>query len=76
MRKRTSRAGADRIVDSISIDSRTLTAGALFVALKGEQVDGHDFAAAAAARGAAALLVERDLPIGRRRLSSRTRSAL
>ncbi len=55
--------GADRIVDSISIDSRTLTAGALFVALKGEQVDGHEFAAAAAARGAAALLIERELPI-------------
>ena len=56
-------AGADRIVDSISIDSRTLTAGALFVALKGEQVDGHEFAAAAAARGACGLLVERELPI-------------
>ena len=55
--------GADRIVDSISIDSRTLTAGALFVALKGDQADGHEFAAAAAARGAAALLVERALPI-------------
>jgi UDP-N-acetylmuramoyl-tripeptide--D-alanyl-D-alanine ligase len=35
----------------------------LFVALKGEQADGHDFAAAAAARGASALLVERELPI-------------
>jgi UDP-N-acetylmuramoyl-tripeptide--D-alanyl-D-alanine ligase len=55
--------GADRIVDSISIDSRRLTAGALFVALKGEQADGHDFAAAAAAAGAAALLVERELPL-------------
>ena len=46
--------GHDRVVESISIDSRTLTAGALFVALKGERVDGHDFAAAAAARGASA----------------------
>jgi UDP-N-acetylmuramoyl-tripeptide--D-alanyl-D-alanine ligase len=56
-------AGADRVVDGISIDSRTLTAGMLFVALKGELADGHDFAAAAAARGAAGLLVERELPV-------------
>jgi UDP-N-acetylmuramoyl-tripeptide--D-alanyl-D-alanine ligase len=56
-------AGHDRIVESISIDSRTLTAGALFVALKGELADGHDFATAAAARGASGLLVERELPI-------------
>jgi UDP-N-acetylmuramoyl-tripeptide--D-alanyl-D-alanine ligase len=56
-------AGADRVVDGISIDSRTLTSGALFVALKGESGDGHDFAAAAAGRGASGLLVERQLPI-------------
>jgi UDP-N-acetylmuramoyl-tripeptide--D-alanyl-D-alanine ligase len=37
--------------------------GALFVALKGEQVDGHDFAPQAVARGAAGLLVGRQLPI-------------
>jgi len=56
-------AGADRVVDGISIDSRTLTSGALFVALKGESADGHEFAAAAAGRGASGLLVERQLPI-------------
>jgi UDP-N-acetylmuramoyl-tripeptide--D-alanyl-D-alanine ligase len=56
-------AGADRVVDGISIDSRTLTSGALFVALKGESADGHAFAAAAAGRGASGLLVERQLPI-------------
>ena len=50
-------------MDGISIDSRTLTVGALFVALKGELVDGHEFAAAAAIRGASGLLVERELPI-------------
>jgi UDP-N-acetylmuramoyl-tripeptide--D-alanyl-D-alanine ligase len=56
-------AGGDRTFDSIAIDSRILTPGALFVALKGEQVDGHDFAAAAAARGASSLLVDRELAI-------------
>ena len=35
----------------------------MFAALKGEHVDGHEFAAAAAERGASALLVERELPI-------------
>ena len=48
------------------IDSRRAEAGDLFVALPGENVDGHDFAADAVARGAAGLLLERppedDLP--------------
>jgi len=49
----------------VSTDSRTLEPGALFVALRGSRFDGHDHAAQAAARGAAALLVERalDLPL-------------
>ena len=50
-------------IDSVSTDSRTLAAGALFVALRGEQHDAHVFAQAACDRGAAALLVERMLPI-------------
>jgi len=44
-------------------DSRAVVPGALFVALRGERVDGHDFAAGAVARGAVALLVERALPL-------------
>ena len=43
----------------MTTDSRTGTKGALFVALKGENADGHDFIAEAAAGGAAAFLVER-----------------
>lgn len=43
-------------------DTRTLTVGQVFVALKTEQRDGHDFLAAAAARGAAAALVAREIP--------------
>jgi UDP-N-acetylmuramoyl-tripeptide--D-alanyl-D-alanine ligase len=46
-----------------STDSRTLLAGELFVALRGERFDGHDYAARAATNGAAALLVERELPV-------------
>jgi UDP-N-acetylmuramoyl-tripeptide--D-alanyl-D-alanine ligase len=55
--------GDDRVVEAVSIDSRTLTPGALFVALRGDRFDGHDFAALAAERGACGLLVERPLPV-------------
>ncbi len=42
------------------IDSREVIAGTLFVALPGEQTDGHDFLAEAFQKGARAALVERD----------------
>ena len=44
-------------VAGVSTDTRTVAAGALFVALKGERFDAHDFLASAAAKGAAAALV-------------------
>jgi len=46
----------------LSIDTRSLKPGDLFVALKGEACDGHDFVAAAFAAGAGAALVSRDVP--------------
>jgi UDP-N-acetylmuramoyl-tripeptide--D-alanyl-D-alanine ligase len=46
---------------SVSTDTRTLSAGALFVALRGERFDGHDYVAQARERGAVAALVERPL---------------
>ena len=46
---------------AVVVDSRQAGDGALFVALRGERVDGHDFAAAAVDNGAAAVLAERDL---------------
>ncbi len=55
--------GDDCAFDSVSTDSRTLRPGALFVALSGENFDGHDFVAAAIERGAVAALVGRTLPI-------------
>ena len=48
---------ADGSIGSVSIDSRSVGADALFVALRGEHTDGHRFLAAAAAAGARALLV-------------------
>ncbi|NLZ55639.1 MAG: UDP-N-acetylmuramoyl-tripeptide--D-alanyl-D-alanine ligase [Clostridiaceae bacterium] len=44
---------------SIGTDSRSLDAGALFVALRGENFDGHDFVAAAVAAGAGGICVDR-----------------
>ncbi len=44
-------------VVGVSTDTRTLAAGALFVALKGERFDAHDFLADAAKGGAAAAVV-------------------
>jgi UDP-N-acetylmuramoyl-tripeptide--D-alanyl-D-alanine ligase len=49
-------------VGSVVIDSRKAGPGALFAALPGERVDGHDFAAAAVAAGAVAVLGTR--PVG------------
>ncbi|MCX7961957.1 MAG: UDP-N-acetylmuramoyl-tripeptide--D-alanyl-D-alanine ligase [Burkholderiales bacterium] len=49
--------GAARFA-GVSTDSRTVRAGELFVAIRGERHDGHAFVAAAAARGAAAAMVD------------------
>src|SRR5262244_1114341 len=46
----------------ISIDTRSLTTGDLFVSLRGPNHDGHDFVGAAFGRGAAAAMVDRDIP--------------
>ncbi len=54
--------GDDLAFAGVSIDTRTLAAGNLFVALRGERVDGHAFLAAAAEAGAAAAILARPDP--------------
>ncbi len=55
------RSGGDVDLAGIADDSRTVGDGDLFCAWKGADADAHDFAPAALAAGAAALLVERQL---------------
>ncbi|MEX2051076.1 MAG: UDP-N-acetylmuramoyl-tripeptide--D-alanyl-D-alanine ligase, partial [Steroidobacteraceae bacterium] len=54
-------AGNDADFSGVSIDSRTLERGQLFVALRGERFDGHAFVAGAREKGAAAAVVEHEL---------------
>ena len=49
------------VVSGYSIDSRTVAAGELFFAVRGERLDGHDFVLAALERGAVAAVVSRAL---------------
>jgi UDP-N-acetylmuramoyl-tripeptide--D-alanyl-D-alanine ligase len=51
------------MIASVSTDSRKIGSQGLFVALKGERFDAHDFVATAIENGAKALLVERELPL-------------
>jgi len=46
----------------VTTDSRDVRAGDLFVCLRGERHDGHDFAAGALRTGAAAVLTDKELP--------------
>ncbi len=50
-------------IDAVAVDSRAVTPGCLFVAVRGERVDGHRYLAEAVARGAAALVVEHAVDI-------------
>ena len=51
-------AALERVIDSVSTDTRTLAAGALFVALRGERFVGHAHLQAAFEAGACAALIE------------------
>ena len=51
--------GRDAVFGTVATDTRTLTSGALYVAIRGERFDGNDFIAEAQAKGAAGALVSR-----------------
>ncbi|WP_353231544.1 UDP-N-acetylmuramoyl-tripeptide--D-alanyl-D-alanine ligase, partial [Pseudomonas helleri] len=54
--------GADASFSGVSIDSRAIGQGQLFIALTGPRFDGHDYLNDVAAKGAVAALVEREVP--------------
>ncbi|MFD5830277.1 UDP-N-acetylmuramoyl-tripeptide--D-alanyl-D-alanine ligase [Lentzea sp. NPDC060358] len=53
--------GSPVVTGTIEFDTRKITEGGLFLALPGERVDGHDFAAQAVASGAAGVLAGREV---------------
>lgn len=53
----------NRQISDISTDSRSVSQGALFFAIPGVHVDGHDFVAQVIDSGAAAIIHERELPL-------------
>jgi UDP-N-acetylmuramoyl-tripeptide--D-alanyl-D-alanine ligase len=53
---------AQDLVTGFTVDSRSVSSGDLFVAIRGERVDGRDFAAAAVADGAVAVMVAHEVP--------------
>ena len=55
--------GDDVMVSGVSIDTRTIKQDELFIAIRGENFDGHDFAPQTAVSGVAALMVSRRLDI-------------
>ena len=54
----------DRAVESLAYDSRRVQANSLFVALRGEKSDGHQFIDQAIERGAAVIVAEREAQQG------------
>jgi len=55
-------SGGNPVFSGVSTDTRTVTAGALFVALRGERFDGHAFLDQAKNAGALAAMVDRKFP--------------
>ena len=63
--------------DEICTDTRKITNGCLFIAIKGDNFDGHDFAAKAVESGAQAVIVEKDCGLDERQIVvESTRQAL
>ncbi|MFH1045423.1 MAG: UDP-N-acetylmuramoyl-L-alanyl-D-glutamate--2,6-diaminopimelate ligase [Candidatus Omnitrophota bacterium] len=53
----------DAEITGVGVNSHTVSPGYLFVAVKGERLDGHNFVPEAIAKGARAVVIEKDLPL-------------
>lgn len=56
--------GGDRVVTDVTHDSRQVGPGSLYVAIRGERADGHDFVSEAVSAGATAVCVEHPVSSG------------
>lgn len=68
--------GQDAEYSGVSIDTRTLKPGQLYLALRGEKFDGHDFIKNAFQAGAVGAIVSQDVPEGTTLKVANTRQAL
>ncbi len=50
-------------INAVCIDTRKITPGCLFICIKGERFDAHQFAEEALLKGAAAVMISEDIPI-------------
>jgi len=66
---------ADQIIPDVGIDSRTLIPGSMFIALRGESLDGHDYVRDAFDRGASFALIDQQVDPELRVLDLRQDSA-
>lgn len=64
-------ADANTVITEAAIDSRQVIPGCIFIAIPGEQVDGHDFVEEAFKRGASFALIQRDVSASLRTLDLR-----
>lgn len=55
--------GEDRQITSVSTDTRKLSTGCLFIALKGIRFDGHDYVKSAAQNGATAIMAQQEMDV-------------
>ena len=50
----------EEVVSGVSIDDRTIQKGDLFIAIKGDKFDGHDFIESAISKGASGAIVSEE----------------
>ena len=55
--------GSDGVITEVTTDTRKATAGSLFIALKGERFDAHDFVAVAVTAVCSGLFVSKRLQV-------------
>ena len=68
-------ANATAVINEAAINSRQVIPGSLFVAIPGENVDGHDFIGDAFKRGASFALIQKEMPDSFRTLDLRDAQA-